>query len=238
MSEEQQRLSFYTTSAHDCSYLTDQKATALFLDPSVTVGHDLSGLLADNGFRRSGNHYYRPQCESCSACTPVRVVVDRHQRSKSQRRIWNGNKDLTVQRVAPEFTRERYRLYRRYIKQRHSDGDMFPPSPRQFVDFLCQDSGFTRFYEFRKGQQLIAVAVVDCMPRGLSAIYTFFDPDLRSRSLGTFCVLWLIEETKNFQQNYLYLGYWIQNCSKMTYKAYYTPQERYINGEWRMTEHR
>ncbi|MCK5893548.1 MAG: arginyltransferase [Endozoicomonadaceae bacterium] len=235
MSDEQLRWRFYTTPVHDCSYLADQKATTLFLDPTITINHNMSGFLADNGFRRSGSHYYRPHCQLCNACTSIRVMVNHFQKNRSQRRVWNGNKDLTVQSSTPEFTRERYRLYRRYIKQRHSDGDMFPPSPQQFCDFLCQDSGFTRFYEFRKDQKLLAVAVVDYLPSGLSAIYTFFDPDFHSRSLGTFCILWQIEETKCLQKNYLYLGYWIQNCSKMAYKARYIPQERYINSEWRTT---
>ncbi len=231
MSQEQQ-LRFFATPAHDCSYLTDQQATTLFLDPDESVDQQLSGLLADNGFRRSGSHYYRPYCETCNACTPVRVLVNAFKRSKGQRRIWNKNQDLSVHCSAPAFNRERYRLYRRYIRARHTDGDMFPPSPRQFIDFLCQDNGFTRFYEFRNDKRLIAVAVADQLPNGLSAIYTFFDPDESARSLGTFCILWQIEESFPAQQRYLYLGYWIQNCSKMAYKSSYTPQERYINGVW------
>ncbi len=231
MSQEQ-TLRFYATPAHDCSYLPGQKATTLFLDPAVSVDQNLSGLLADNGFRRSGDHYYQPYCEMCHACIPTRVLVTAFQKSKGQRRIWNKNQDLTVHRSAPGFTRERYRLYRRYIRERHDDGDMFPPSPKQFIDFLCSNDGFTQFYEYRKNDRLIAVAAVDHLPNGLSAIYTFFDPDQAARSLGTFCILWQIEESRVLQLDYLYLGYWIQNCPKMAYKSFYTPQERYINGVW------
>ena len=231
MSQEE-TLRFYATPAHDCSYLLDQKATTLFLDPAVSVDQNLSGLLADNGFRRSGDHYYQPYCEMCHACIPTRVLVSEFQKSKGQRRIWNKNQDLTVHRSTPGFTRERYRLYRRYIRERHEDGDMFPPSPKQFIDFLCPNDGFTQFYEYRKNDCLIAVAAVDHLPNGLSAIYTFFDPDQAARSLGTFCILWQIEESRVLQLDYLYLGYWIQNCPKMAYKSSYTPQERYINDVW------
>ena len=231
MNQEQQ-LRFFTTPAHNCSYLTDQQATTLFLDPDRSVDQQLSGLLAGNGFRRSGSHYYRPYCKTCNACISVRVLVKTFRRSKGQRRIWNKNRDLSVQCTAPAFTKERYYLYRHYIRERHADGDMYPPSPRQFLNFLCTDNSFTRFYEFRKGEHLLAVAVTDLLPGGLSAVYTFFDPDQSSRSLGTFCILWQIEECFLTQQDYLYLGYWIQNCPKMAYKAFYTPQERYINGVW------
>ncbi|MCC2638892.1 MAG: arginyl-trna-protein transferase [Moraxellaceae bacterium] len=188
--------------------------------------------LSDLGFRRSGNYVYRPHCSHCNACVPVRIPVARFEPNRQQQRVWKRNADLTVTVMAPTFQEEHYALYARYINERHSDGDMYPPSVEQFNSFLTSEWSDTRFYEFRAGDKLVAVAVCDLLEEGLSAVYTFFDPDEAQRSLGAYAILWEIEETRRLGLGSLYLGYWIKNCQKMNYKIAYRPIELLINNEW------
>ena len=142
------------------------------------------------------------------------------------------NEDITVTRQAPELTEEYFSLYDAYISARHSDGDMYPASRDQFQSFLVEGRPEASFYEFRTSEKLLAVAVADELNDGLSAIYTFFDPDEENRALGVFAVLWLIAETGKIGLDYLYLGYWIKQCQKMSYKMDYKPIELYVNGQW------
>lgn len=225
-------LKVYATHPHQCSYLSDKQATTLFVDPDANVTAQLYSELADMGFRRSGPHIYRPHCETCQACIPARVPVGKFKAKRSQRKIWNRNQDLQVEAVTDIGDDEYYRLYERYIGERHVDGDMFPANYEQYASFLSDDLGVTRFYAFRKEQQLLALAVTDQMNHGLSAIYTFFDPDYPKRSLGTYAILWQIEHAKALGLDSLYLGYWIKACQKMSYKVDYKPLELYIDGRW------
>lgn len=142
------------------------------------------------------------------------------------------NQDVEVQCVAPYFSDEIYALYARYIEARHADGDMFPPSPEQFRDFLLVQTDFSYFAAFRVQGRLIAVAVMDILPNGISAVYTFFDPHEASRSMGRFAILWQIAEAQRRQLPALYLGYWIRDCRKMRYKTEYQPLELYVNQRW------
>ncbi len=228
-----QTLNFYATPEHDCSYLQNRIAKTLFVDPQVSIDQGTYSQLSDLGFRRSGQHIYRPHCHDCNACISVRVPVKHFKPSKSQRRIINKNSDLTIHESTPKFTEEYYALYSRYINERHQDGDMYPPSFEQFDSFLVQTNKNTTFYEFRTPDHtLIALTVVDALSQGLSAIYTFFDPDYEKRSLGSYCILWEIEQCQRKDYPYLYLGYWIKNCRKMNYKIAFTPFEFLLNGEW------
>jgi len=132
-----------------------------------------------------------------------------------------------------DFREEHYALYAEYINSRHSDGDMYPPSVDQYSSFLTAEWGETLFLEFRNAEKrLLAVAVCDRLDNGLSAVYTFYDPSESRRSLGAFAILWQIEETRRMQLPSLYLGYWIKNCQKMSYKIAYRPIELLINNEW------
>ncbi len=225
-------LRFFTTPAHDCSYIGGRKATTLFVDPLAKVSTELYSALSAVGFRRSGNHIYRPYCENCQSCIPARVVVHDHRAKKSHRRIVKKNKDLQVKEVKPFTCREYFELYRTYINQRHADGDMFPPDEEQFESFLVNGREEAVFYEFRAGGKLLAVTVADKLDDGLSAIYTFFDPAEGHRSPGVFAVLWLIEETRRCSLDYLYLGYWIKESQKMNYKVDYQPIEIHIDNRW------
>ena len=226
-------LRFFTTPAHDCSYLEGREAITLFADPLANIDKKLYSALSEVGFRRSGTHIYRPYCQSCSACIPVRIPVNTFERSRRHRRIWNRNSDITVTRHAPALNDEYFELYERYINVRHSDGDMYPADIDQFRSFLVEGRPEAVFFEFRdEASVLVAVSVVDELMDGLSAIYTFFDPVDTRRSLGVFAVLWLIEHGRIEQFSHIYLGYWIKQCQKMSYKMDYKPLEMFVNNHW------
>lgn len=229
-------LVFFATPAHDCSYLPDREATTMFVDPRAHIDKKLYSQLTTLGFRRSGSHYYRPHCEACDACIPVRLNVHDFQPDRSQRRVMKKNSDLLCTLVPATFSESYYQLYANYIEQRHKDGDMFPPSREQFTSFLVEGATDSWFVEMRKDGELVALAALDALNDGLSAIYTVFDPDLDHRSLGTFAVLWQIEEAKKRDLSYLYLGYWIRECRKMNYKTRFKPLEALQGGQWRPLE--
>lgn len=225
-------LKVYTTYPHRCSYLDGEEATTLFIDPRQPVDQTLYSNLSILGFRRSGNHIYRPHCNHCNACIPARVPVDEFKPNRSQRRCARDNADLTVRVRDSISDDESYLLYDRYIRARHADGDMYPPDRDQFESFLNNPWGCTEYLEFREGEQLLGVAVVDQMLDGLSAIYTFYDPDAERRSLGRYAILWQIEHCRSRGLPYVYLGYWIRNCRKMAYKADYQPLDVLLNNQW------
>lgn len=227
-------LRFFRTPAHPCSYLEGQQAATLFVDPQVRLNAALYSELSLLGFRRSGDYLYRPHCEACHACLPARVRVADFQPRRRQKRILQRNSDLIVRQEPSRYTREFYRLYSLYIRERHGDGDMYPPSEEQFSSFLTCAWTDTRFYCFRDPatKKLLAVAVTDALKDGLSAVYTFFDPAVAERGLGVNALLWQIEECRRLGLPYLYLGYWISECRKMSYKSQYRPLELLINDEW------
>lgn len=225
-------LQLYLAQEHLCSYLPERKAGSIFIDPHEPLTADLYGQLLEQGFRRSAAHVYRPHCMGCTACISVRIPIDTFSASAAQQKIIRRNQDLTVQAVSSQFRSEHYELYQRYIEQRHADGDMYPPSPEQFQNFLNTDLDFACFYEFRLGEQLLAVAVTDVLPTGLSAMYTFFEPDDKRRSLGRYAILWQIEHSLRLGLPHLYLGYWIKDCQKMNYKTQYQQLEGFINQHW------
>lgn len=225
-------LVFFATPEHHCSYLADRHATTMFVDPRAHIDRRLYSQLTALGFRRSGSHYYRPHCESCNACIPVRIPVRRFQPDRAQRRNWRDNEDLQLRAVPARYTEEYYQLYERYINQRHSDGDMYPPSREQFSSFLVE-GGVDGFYlEMREQGRLIGLGVVDALDDGLSAIYTLFEPEAHHRGLGTLAVLWQIEEARRRGLSHLYLGYWIKACRKMSYKRRFRPLEILKDGHW------
>ena len=225
-------LKVYTTYPHSCSYLQDQEATTLFVDPRQEVDQTLYSNLSVLGFRRSGSHIYRPHCTACNACIPARIPVKDFQPNRAQRRIMKRNRDLAVERTGDIRDDTAYGLYQRYINLRHADGDMYPPDRDQYESFLNDAWDCTHYYRFYDHQSLVAVAVVDVMLDGLSAIYTFFDPDLDKRRLGAYAILWQIEQARQMGLDHLYLGYWIKDCQKMAYKSGYKPLELYRGGRW------
>lgn len=230
-------LRFFLTVPHACSYLEGREATTLFLDPQESPGRGVYDALALLGFRRSGRHLYRPHCEGCSACISVRIPVADFAPSRNQRRLARRNADLSLHVRPAIFDSEHYALYAHYIRTRHSDGDMYPPSHEQYRTFLTLDQDYARLLEFRLEGRLVAVAAYDQLEHGLSAIYTFFDPDpaLDRRSLGTFAVLSLVERARDLGLPHVYLGYWIRECRKMNYKQAFRPLEMLDGRHWRRT---
>lgn len=222
----------YLSAPHTCAYLTGQTSTTVVVDPQFPITPPLYTVLADRGFRRSGKMIYRPHCERCQACVSVRIPVDIFQPNRSQRRTYNKNRDLTITSKAAKFDPEQFDLYQRYQKMRHPDGSMDDPNPTRFLDFLINPYIKTTFYEMRLGYQLVAVAVVDHLADGLSAMYTFYDPDLGNRGLGIFAILYEIQQVRSLDLKWLYLGYWIAECEKMSYKTNFQPIEGFIQGKW------
>ncbi|NOY67393.1 MAG: arginyltransferase [Gammaproteobacteria bacterium] len=226
------RLSFYATPEHQCSYLEDKQAITLFADPSAELDNHTYSTLSQYGFRRSGKHVYRPSCVTCSACVPIRIPTARFTRSRSQKRVWRANQDIEASLLGAEFREEQHALYNKYIQSRHPDGGMNDPDPDKYIEFLTSDWSVTRFIEFRLDSKLVAVAVLDLLEDGISAVYTFFDPELKQRSLGTLGILWSIEFARESGREWLYLGYLIKDCPKMSYKMQFQPQQSFIQGHW------
>jgi arginine-tRNA-protein transferase len=223
---------FYITPGHPCSYLPRRQAQTLFLDPRETITPALYEALTNRGFRRSGGHLYRPHCRACQACIPSRIPVADFTPRRQQKRVARANADLTVQVHEATYNARYYDLYARYVRGRHRDGDMYPPSVDQFRSFLLSQWSETLFVCSYLGEKLVAIAVTDRQPAGLSAIYTFFDPELADRSLGVFSVLQQIGLCERMGLPHLYLGYWIRDCQKMRYKADYRPIELLVNANW------
>ena len=228
------KLVFFPTPESPCSYLPNRESRSIFLHPDQPLDENIYFQLNQLGFRRSGAHLYRPWCVGCQACQSVRVLVDEFNFSRNQRKVFKHNQAVTFEWRKAEMTDEIYDLYERYINLRHADGDMFPPSQEQFQNFLCQaDQSINNFFLcLRVEGKLIAVGVVDLLTDGPSAIYTFFDPDYQAQSPGKMVILWLINWSKSKHLPYLYLGYWIKDCAKMSYKADYQPQEIFNGLHW------
>lgn len=225
-------LGFFATPSHRCSYLDREDAVTVFADPEYPKDTPLYSILTRHGFRRSGQHIYRPHCEACHACIPVRIPVSSFSPSRNQRRTWNRNSDLQVSEHAAGFSQEHFALYQRYLDSRHTGGGMDDPTPNQYMEFLTSQWSDTLFFEFRQRDELLAVAVVDQLDDALSAVYTFYDPAWDKRSLGTYVILWEIEKARDAGLHWLYLGYWIEGCQKMSYKSRFQPLEYLHDGSW------
>lgn len=218
---------------HPCPYLPDKSARMAVLPLDFPVTQRFYAALVRGGFRRSGDLVYRTYCQGCNDCIPIRIPVKRFHPSRSQRRTWDKNLGLEVSEVPAEFKDEHYRLYLRYQTDRHPDGDMAQSSAEEFIQFLGNRRfEGTVFFEFRRAGLLVAVSVIDILDDGYSAVYTFFDPGLRSMGLGTFAILWLIEALREQGLDSLYLGFWIRGSQKMAYKSLYRPHEILKENGW------
>ncbi len=232
-----EELQFFASPEHPCSYLEDQTATSIFVDPSLVLKQQHYSALATIGFRRSGNYVYRPHCQACKACVPVRIPVVEFTANRSQRRTLKANRDVEIRLRAVEFEEEHFVMYRRYMRQRHPGGGMDNDDPEAYMRVLSSYWARSELMELREtGGRLLAVAVNDILDDGLSAVYTFFDPDAGCRGLGTLAILRQIELARERRLPYLYLGYWIETSNKMQYKRNFRPLEGYNGRHWHQIE--
>jgi arginine-tRNA-protein transferase len=230
------RLQFYLTAPYPCSYLPDHVARSQVAAPSSLIDTGVYSELVRLGFRRSGQHVYRPRCDTCRACVASRLPVAEFEPNRTQRRCLSRNADLRLRLLPLAFDESHYRLYRRYQAARHAGGGMDQDDREQFRGFLLQSRVDSVLAEFSLEGEVVMVALIDKLIDGLSAVYTFFDPALDKRSLGTFGVLTQINLAREIGLPYVYLGYWIEACGKMAYKRSYQPLEGLLDGRWQRLE--
>ena len=225
-------LQFYATSPYPCSYLPDREARSQVATPTHLIDTEVYSALVRRGFRRSGAFTYRPHCDNCTACIPVRLPIAELQYSRTQRRAIRNHAGLTIRQRPLAFFAEHFALYTRYQNARHAGGGMDEDGEENYAHFLLQSRVDTRLIEFSEGDALRMVSIIDVLEDGLSSVYTFYDPDVAGASFGTYNVLWQALQCSALDLPYLYLGYWIANSRKMAYKSRFQPIEGLIDGHW------
>lgn len=227
-------LRFCLTDIHPCSYLEDQEAVTLFVAPNEITEMQQYQQLAQLGFRRSGSHVYRPHCSHCAMCIPVRLNVNEFKPSRSQKRNLKANSHITYQQIDTEFHEEHYSLYRKYMKNRHAGGGMDTDDVESYRSLICSEWSNSVLLEFRDNNKLVMIALADIFSDGISAVYTFFDPDNTKSGLGVYGILSEIDYARTRNMQWLYLGYWNPKTPKMSYKNQYKPIEFFDGNSWQL----
>lgn len=227
---------FYISTPHSCSYFADREASTVFVDPQNPADSVTYDYLIRVGFRRSGDLVYRPQCYDCKDCVSVRLPVEQFLPRRSQKRVMRKNQDLEIHIKPGEYRDEHFALYQKYQQGRHPESSMNDDNPDHYDEFLFYHGIPVELVEFRLHGELMCVAVVDVVADGLSAVYTFYDPEHEKRSLGVNAILWQVAEARRRGKSYVYLGYWIEGNKKMQYKTDYSPIEGFIDKKWQLIE--
>ena len=225
-------LQFYLTGSYPCGYLPDHTARSQVATPSFLITTPVYGKLVQHGFRRSGSFTYRPCCDNCRACVPVRVPVADYVPSRAQRRAMRRHQGMDISLHPLRENGEHFRLYQRYQSIRHRNSDMASDNPEQYRNFLLQSHIDSTLVEFREAGVLRMVSLIDLLDDGLSSVYTFYDPDVPQASYGTYNIAWQIDLCRKLELDYLYLGYWIRDSEKMAYKASFRPLQGLLGNMW------
>ena len=238
---------FYLTAPSPCPYLPGQEERKVFTHLVGERAAELNDLLTHGGFRRSQSIAYRPACETCRACISVRVVAEDFRPTRSMRRNLERNNDLVGEMRVAVPTSEQYAVFRSYLVARHRDGGMADMSVLDYAMMVEDSHVETRMVEYRQrgpdsainGRgtgKLLAVALTDVLSDGLSMVYSCFDAEEASRSLGTFMILDHIARCRRMGLSYVYLGYWVQGSRKMDYKGRFLPQQRLSPDGWKLVQ--
>ncbi len=227
-------LTFYRSGPMPCPYLPGRIEQQLFTELSGNGVQEVFEQLSLGGFRRSHHIAYRPACRGCSACVPVRIDVNGFVLTKAWQRVTRANADLAVESTGKRITDEQFLLFQRYVRSRHGDGDMARMTRRDYATMVVSSPVQTELVEFRdRDGTLMAGCLMDWLADGLSAVYSFYEPDAPKRSLGTQVVLWMVAEARRLGLPYVYLGFWIEDSPKMAYKGRFRPLEAFSADGWK-----